>query len=461
MTRLLAVLLACAGLAFAQADPPKPRVIVLTDISNEPDDEQSMVRFLVYSNTMDVEGLIATTSVWLRDKTREDLIRRQIDAYEKVRPNLMLHAQGWPEVAHLRAVTRSGQPGFGMDSVGDGKSSPGSKLIIEAAGKDDARPLWVLAWGGPNTLAQALYDLRKSRPAAEVEKLVARLRVYTISDQDNSGHWMRNEFPSLHYIVSPSTVDNGDYPTSTWGGISGDRFYRNAPMEDFHLVDNPWLEQNIMRGHGPLGELYPKLAFIMEGDTPSFLNLIPNGLAGDQDPRWGGWGGRYRLRRPHGESRPIFTNDRDTVTLRNGQQHTSNQATIWRWREAYQHDFAARMDWCVQPRGGANHNPVAVANGVAGRAPVLVTARGGESLNLSAAGSSDPDQNKITAKWFAYPEAGTVREPVQMVTHSPDEITAFVPKVKEPATAHIVLQVTDDGTPSLTTYRRVVITIQP
>ncbi|MCB1128715.1 MAG: DUF1593 domain-containing protein, partial [Verrucomicrobiae bacterium] len=44
----------------------KERVFVLTDISNEPDDEESLVRFLVYANEYDIEGLVATTSTWLR-----------------------------------------------------------------------------------------------------------------------------------------------------------------------------------------------------------------------------------------------------------------------------------------------------------------------------------------------------------------------------------------------------------
>ena len=53
-----------------RVDPytPKQRVLVLTDIANEPDDQMSMVRFLVYSNGFDVEGLVATTSTWMRNK---------------------------------------------------------------------------------------------------------------------------------------------------------------------------------------------------------------------------------------------------------------------------------------------------------------------------------------------------------------------------------------------------------
>ena len=165
----------------------RERVLVLTDISNEPDDEQSLVRFLVYSNEYDVEGLIATTSQHLRSKTREDLIRRQISAYAKVWDNLLIHSKNYPRPDNLLKLTVSGQSGYGMESVGAGKSTAGSKLIIQATSKNDPRPLWISVWGGANTLAQALHDVRKEKSEKEMEKLLSKLRVYTISDQDDAG----------------------------------------------------------------------------------------------------------------------------------------------------------------------------------------------------------------------------------------------------------------------------------
>ncbi|MEK6249807.1 MAG: DUF1593 domain-containing protein [Planctomycetales bacterium] len=132
--------------AFAEANTetmvfPKQRVFVLTDISNEPDDEESLVRFLVYANEYDIEGLVATTSTYLRTGTREDLIRRQLKAYGQVRGNLAKHADGYPAVAKLQAVTATGQPAYGMSAVGDGKASAGSKLLLTALDKKDERPL--------------------------------------------------------------------------------------------------------------------------------------------------------------------------------------------------------------------------------------------------------------------------------------------------------------------------------
>ena len=313
------------GVFQASHASEKQRVLVLTDISNEPDDEESMVRFLVYSNEYDVEGIVATTSVWLRSKTRLDLIQRQIRAYGEVRNNLLKHTPGYPATNDLLSAAKTGQPGFGMNAVGFGKSTDGSKHIIDVVDKPDDRPVWISVWGGSNTLAQALWDVKYSRTPKELERFVSKLRVYTISDQDNAGRWMRITFPDLFYIVTPSSVDWREYYKATWTGIAGDRHYQNGPYHYFELVDNPWLTENIIENHGPLGKLYPKLAYIMEGDTPSFLGLIDNGLGSHISPTYGGWGGRYTLYRCYGETRPIYTNSRDTVHALDGSTHTTAQ----------------------------------------------------------------------------------------------------------------------------------------
>lgn len=440
----------------------KPRVIVLTDISNEPDDEESMVRFLVYSNEYDIEGLIATTSVWLKEKTREELIRRQIDAYEKVRSNLIKHAQGFPSADALRQVTTTGQPGFGMDAVGFGKSTAGSQRIIDAVDRPDDRPVWITAWGGTNTLAQALWDVKYSRTAAECAAFVSKLRVYTISDQDDAGRWLRITFPELYYIVSPSSVWWSEYYKATWTGISGDRHYQNGPMHFFELVDNPWLEQNIIKNHGPLGELYPRLEYIMEGDTPSFLNLINNGLGSFSSPAYGGWGGRYQLEQTYAETRAIWTNSRDRVQAENGSWHTTAQATIWRWRDAFQHDFAARMDWCVTDEfGEANHNPISILNGDTSKDIIHIKAAPDQSVELDANGSSDPDGDELKISWFQYQEAGTFNNSIKLSALTGVSTSFVVPNTNAGSTIHIILQIRDDGEPNLFSYRRAIVTVQP
>ena len=160
LSTLLTLSLGAAS-ATTQAAPEQPvygktRILILSDIGNEPDDSQSLVRFLVYSNEFDVEGLVATTSTWLRDKVNPQMMLKRIDAYEQVLPNLRKHANGYPSADALRDVVRAGRAGYGMDYVGAGKSTPASQLIINAVDKHDERPLWIDVWGGAVDLARAV-----------------------------------------------------------------------------------------------------------------------------------------------------------------------------------------------------------------------------------------------------------------------------------------------------------------
>ena len=479
--------------ARPDAHATRSRVVVLTDIANEPDDQMSLVRFLVYANQFDVEGLVATTSTWLRRGVRPDVIHTVLDAYAEVQPNLARHAEGVPAAATLKARVAAGQDGYGMAAVGAGKASAGARLLLDAARRADARPLWVLLWGGANTLAQVLHDARATLSPSELSALVATLRVYAISDQDDAGAWVRREFPALHFIGMPSTQDGQEYAAATWTGISGDRFYRNAPGADDTTFSDAWVNANI-RARGPLGAHYPYPCCIHEGDTPSFLGLIDNGLASAMSPAYGGWGGRYVWRQPHGEPRPFWTQggdsypgsdtSRDTVVGSDGQTSTTDQATIWRWRTAFQHDFAARMAWTVSPPSETNHNPQVVVNGIAGTAPLDLEARVGERVVLDAAGTSDPDGHRLRYRWWYYDEAG-MGVPGAPVLAERNVLPPAAPRRSPPAAlgqrpparlgiadattaratltprmagiAHVILEVTDDGSPSLTSYRRIIV----
>ena len=451
----------------AAAAPEKPRVIVLSDIGNEPDDQMSLVRFLLYSNEIDVEGLVATTSTWQRSKASPEIMKSVIAAYGKVRSNLMLHAVGWPTEHDLDAKVSAGQSGYGLAATGSDKMTVGAQAIIDAADRNDPRPLWVSVWGGANTLAQALLHVRDTRSPEALAKLIAKLRVYSISDQDDAGPWIRREFPGLFYIVKPSPPNSEEYASATWTGISGDVFYR-FPGADTSLVTNEWLDKNI-RSKGPLGAAYPKFMFIMEGDTPSFLGLIPNGLNVPEHPNWGGWGGRYVLRQPYGETRPIWTQGGDMFRRVTSADTvggiTSDHATIWRWRLAYQNDFAARMDWTIKPYKAANHPPVVTVKTV-----VIMKPNGEETMELDASGSTDPDGDSLSFRWFHYAEAGVGDGNLADVTVSGKgpraTITGIAPcrkawidgiiPCKRSGNAHVILAVTDNGSPSLTRYHRVV-----
>jgi Protein of unknown function (DUF1593). len=464
-----------------------PRVFVLTDMGNEPDDQMSMVRLLTYSNELDLEGLVATTSTWQRAKRETGTIKGIIASYDEVRPNLEKHASNWPTASYLDSIVSVGQPGYGMADVGEGKSSPGAKALIAAVDKNDQRPVWVTVWGGANTLAQALYDVRATRSAEELKKFEAKLRVYSISDQDDAGPWIRKEFPDVMYIVKPSSPDGGEYGSATWTGIAGDKYYQNGEGGDFTKVTNEWLDKNI-RAKGPLGKHYLKYAFIMEGDTPSYIGLTANGLNSFRNPTWGGWGGRYVFRQPYGETHAIWTQggdwfprvtSADTVVGIDGKQHVSDQATIWRWRDQFQNDFAARMDWTIKPFNQANHHPVVSINGQDGKDVIYINAKAGDKITLDASATKDPDGNHLKYEWFHYKEAGysgTQNKPglsdIGLSSQDKNKVTVTINKACRDlwlpnvvpcdagGVAHVILAVTDNGKPSLTSYRRVIFNVK-
>lgn len=445
---------------------PKPRVLVLTDIENEPDDTQSMVRLMTYANILDIEGLVATTSRWQRTSIADWRIHEIVDAYGKVCENLEKHESGYPTHTMLKSLIKKGIPLFGMSGVGKGKDSEGSDWLISVVDKEDERPVWITIWGGANVLAQTLWKVRETRSPEQVHKFVSKIRVYAISDQDDSGPWMRRNFPDLFYIVSPG-FDAEGYHYATWVGISGDRFHGRFQGADFSIVDNPWLDKNIRKNNGPLGAEHPRTEYLMEGDTPSFLHVIPNGLSHPDHPDWGSWGGRYELYTPstknymlEPETRLIWTNAVDEVVGVDGKHYTTNQATIWRWRQAYQHDFAARIDWSnTDTFSKANHRPVAGFAGNTGKDIVHIKAKHNETITLNAAGSTDPDGDNLSYKWFPYREPGTLPNCPDIENSDKPEASIELDDYSRSGTFHIILEVKDDGTPCLYSYRRVIVSV--
>lgn len=452
---------------------PKERVIILTDMEADPDDTQSLVRLLLYANQIDIKGLIATTSCWLQETVNPKSIVKVIKAYGKVHANLSKHEKGFPGQDQLLDLVKSGLPKYGMTGVGDGQDSEGSNWIIQELEKDDDRPLWISVWGGVNTLAQALHQISKTKSKEEASVLFDKLRVYTISDQDDSGIWIRNNFPDLFYIVTP-----GDhYGSATWTGINN-----VISGIDNTTISNIWFAQHIQQDHGPLGAAYPDVSWGVEGDTPAYLSLIPNGLNNAEHPEWGGWGGRYELYKPDfsktkkggsiveiaPETRPIWTNAVDHYIPftpreygRSVRKDTTSfkgyKETLWRWRDDFQYDFAARMDWCLDSFEDANHPPIPRLSH-----PERMTITSGESFRLDASDSTDPDGDSLSFLWFTYAEAGTYQGDFSL--GQPENAHAahgVAPQVSKAETIHVILKLTDKGEPSLSRYKRIILDVMP
>lgn len=452
----LAVVLLLGCLAAANAAPGKPRLIVLTDIGGDPDDQQSMIRLLLYANEFQIEGLIASASGTigeLKEKvTKPHLIREIVEAYGKAHPNLIRHAEGYPAADTLLSRIKTGNPIRGREGIGPGQDTEGSRWIVEVVDREDPRPVNMTIWGGQTELAQALWRVRQDRGPAGLAEFIRKIRIYDIGDQDRIVEWLWQEFPGLFYLLGQAPAGR-DMREAVYRGL-----YLGG---DETLVSRQWMESHIRQAHGPLGALYPPRTWtapnphsaIKEGDTPSWFFFLPNGLGAPNHPEWGGWGGRFKPWKDR-----IFRDATDTVG-----RVTDARCTVWRWREQFQNDFAARLDWCVADSfDKANHNPLAVLNGNRTRDVLDLAANPGETIRLSAEGTSDPDGNEIEAQWWVYSEPSEgLTEPVRLTGTNGLTMTVRVPEVTNSATVHVILQVSDNGTPKLWAGRRAVIKVEP
>jgi hypothetical protein len=436
---LLCVLCVFAAAGFA-AEPTRLRLIVETDAGGDPDDEQSLVRFLLYANEWDVEGIIANRP---RARDGENLnpvrdglgiVRRQLAAYGEVQPKLVLHDKRYPTKDALDRVTVAG-----YDNVNDGVD-----LVIRAIDRDDPRPVWFLNWGtdkgsAESCLKRALDRVLAQRGAAGYATFKNRIRLS--SDDQFGDHTWKIEPPFVFWAY-PFRPD-----------IDGGRWYHRFSRIT-KTAGGFDLQRDVLENHGPLGKLYPTNTNMpqKEGDSMTFLRLIPNGLNEPEHPEWGGWAGRFGLREEAARGQQYFCpNVRDTIDGK-----TNRDNTLIRWAAHLQNDFRARMDWCVRDYAAANHPPVVKLAGEATR-----HAKAGERIELDATASSDPDGNRLNFAWMPYPEASGYRGPAPAFSDSATaRTTAAIPVEAAGQTIHLIAIVTDDGQPPQTRYARVIVEVE-
>jgi len=469
--RLLLLWLALGTASLASAVTDRPRVLVTTD--GEIDDECSMVRFLLYTNEWDVEGIINSSSQYHWAGSRlwagTDWVNRYLDAYAQVLPNLRKHDPRFPDAAFLRSRLYVGN----IKAEGEmDELTPGAQRIIDVLlDARDPRPVWIQAWGGTNTIARALKTIEEQHPE-RIAEVARKARLYLIWEQDDTyqryirPHWEKH---GLQTIISDQFI------------VFFYHWKKYLPAAEQRLLAAPWMKENLLENHGPLLALYKARRgdekgfeagdFRSEGDSPAFLHNIPNGLRSDESPDWGGWGGRFVRVRANTWLDPVlepgyqypdgrwYTNSAwGRVRLRKeipqDDALTAYLEPQWRWLTAIQNDFAARADWCVREFKDANHAPVVTV-----AQPLDRTVRPGETVTL-AARATDPDGHALAFRWWRYDDADTATKPIS-ITHAEtaDRATFVVPD--EPGrTIHLILEVTDAGSPALASYRRLVFTIR-
>lgn len=432
--------IACLIPALLAAEDSAPdtgrlRLIVETDAGGDPDDEQSLVRFLLYTNEFDVEAIIANRPE-LRagenlnpERTGPGVVRRLVEAYCACWPWLVQHDRRYPPPDVIRARTLDGTQG----------SDEAVRAIIAAVDDDDPRPVWYSDWGSDdgssvNNLLRALDQVLEERGSKGYARFKSRLR---LSSNDAFGPHARKIAPPFVFWVEPFEPE-----------IDRKRWYHRfsavtATAGGFDLA------RDVRTGHGPLGALYPTNTTHRqkEGDTMTFLYLVPTGMNDPLQPTWGSWAGRYG--RPEQDAPPNYywANQYD-----DWQGATSRENTLARFAADLQNDFRARLDWCVRAPADANHPPVPPL-----RSPNTIDVAPGAELTLDASSTSDPDGDALAFDWWIYREPGTYRDVPEIVDAATSVANLRVPT--EPGELHVMLTVTDDGDPPLARYARYVLRV--
>lgn len=482
----------------SEASKQKNRTIITTD--GEIDDVDSFIRMLLYANEFEIEGLIYSSSMWhykgdgkgtlftsememtqkIYNKPRTDLrwpgsswMNELLDAYEKVQPNLSLHADGFPTAENLRKLVKVGN----IDFEGEMKQiTEGSEWIKNKLLDDNDAPIYLQAWGGTNTIARALKSIEEEYEGSDKweairQKVSDKAIIYTIMDQDATfKKYVAKHWPDIQVLYNSKQFWALAY---NWQKV--------LPEDTKPLFEGKFMSEHIIHNHGPLLEMYysygdgqkqegdeehihgdpsklkngqwgsfEKYDFISEGDSPAYLHLIDVGLDNIDHPNYGGWGGRLI-------QNSATPSKWDDASLEEFNPSTGKNDPIYaqlRWLKALQNDLAARADWCLKRVAEANHAPVIKAETDRNKKVIP-----GEEVRLTVS-SIDPDKDEVAVKFWQYAEAGSSKAKVDLKSDGKNVLVAIPSDVKSGETIHIIAEATDNGSPMLTRYQRFVLTVQ-
>ena len=453
MRKIILGVMAVIGVNALQAaeNDLKPRLVVCTDIAPadvEPDDMESMVRLMAYADMFEIEALITSVG-WNCDPYPAEwgeYLQRVIEAYRKDVPKLMRRSGQqefmpledenkqqyigyWPSADYVKSRAVMGSIHGGIKAIGADNDSPGSELLIRLADEDDTRPIYVAAWGGANTLAQAIWRVKQTRSAEELKKFVRKFRIYTITDQDMQYSMRMNRSYSSHMWLRKEFADDLQFvwDEGTW-------------QEQCELGKRHWQQhKDNIQGRGALGGEYPTYKWGVEGDTPSFLYVMPNGLNNPEDPHQCGWAGYHERGMCADSLTTAWTSWQEPV-------RSISVGYKQRFYPDELNDFMARMQWAAEGKG--NLNPYVVIPNDTINITMI-------SLSLDASKSFDPDGDNLQFSWWQQPEIGKTKVKIEQADQP--IATLRIPADAKGDTIHIICEVHDDGPYHLPAYRRIII----